>query len=96
MRIQHCFLSTAILFSVAMTSSFAEELPAGRPYPEFQIGVTGIWAKIPDNPPRAPKDAPPVKRELVVIDLVFVEIILVREAAWHIKVCHDTVLLSLS
>jgi len=66
MRIRHCFLSGAILLCVAITSSFAEVLPAGRPYPEFQIGVTGIWAKITDNPRKAPKDAPPVKRELVV------------------------------
>ncbi len=66
MRIQHYALFGAILLCVAMTSTFADVLPAGRPYPEFQIGVTGIWAKIPDNPPRAPKDAPPVKRELLV------------------------------
>ncbi len=66
MRMQHCFPLAAFLLCVVVTSSFAEELPAGRPYPEFQIGVTGIWAKIPDNPPRAPKDAPVVKRELLV------------------------------
>ena len=66
MRIQHCFPLAAVLICVAMTVCFAEELPAGRPYPEFQIGVTGIWAEIPDNPPRAPKDAPIVKRELLV------------------------------
>ncbi len=66
MRTQHSVLSGAVLLCLAMTSSFAEELPVGRPYPEFQIGVTGIWAKIPDNPPGSPKDAPAVKRELVV------------------------------
>jgi len=66
MRTQHPVLSATVFLCLAMASSFAEELPAGRPYPEFQIGVTGIWAEIPDKPPGAAKDAPPVKRELVV------------------------------
>jgi hypothetical protein len=66
MRIRDCLLSGAILLCLTMTSSLAEVLPLNRPYPEFQIGVTGIWAKITNPPSKPPKDAPPVKRELVV------------------------------
>ena len=59
MRLRHLFPSVVIVLILSMATGLADVLPPGRPYREFHIGVTGIWAKILDGPPKVAKAAPP-------------------------------------
>lgn len=66
MRAHHYVLSGIVLLCLSALPGLGDEMPVDRPYPEFQIGVTGIWAHIPEKPPGAPKDPTLVQRKLFV------------------------------
>jgi len=66
MQSPHHVLTAIVLLGISVLPALADEMPIDRPYPEFQIGVTGIWAHIPEKPAGAPKNPALVQRKLLV------------------------------
>jgi len=44
-----CVATTMLFLVVTLPSAIADTLPAGKPYPEFQVGVTGIYADVQEG-----------------------------------------------